>query len=191
MAVGGGVSRRGPDLHRDWFAADPLRREAREQVRLARRRAEPEDRRAAGGRELFVELELAARHVEEPAEVDVVGARGESAAHHVEVEAVVDAVHDHARALQPALQRVRVGDVDVLVALEAVVEPAERRSPLLEEPGHGAADRAGGAEDGDHCVAVPRRASSASCALSASHSSMRCSGSSGWRPVTSRRRSMR
>src|SRR5918992_2888158 len=42
-----------------------------------------------------------------------------------------------------------------------------------------------------HATRSPLRASSASLALTASQSSIRCEGSSGWRPVSSRRRSIR
>jgi hypothetical protein len=51
----------------------------------------------AGRTELVVELELAARRMKEPPEVDVVGAGLERAPHHLEVEAVVDAVDDDVR----------------------------------------------------------------------------------------------
>ena len=52
MAGGGGIARRGPDLHRHGFLPQAPGGRAREQVRLARRRAQAEDRRQPGGAEL-------------------------------------------------------------------------------------------------------------------------------------------
>ena len=189
----GSTPRHGIVYPYDSSSNGPRRRPYPSTPSAVRRSPGREDRTPAAGTgaELVVELELAARHVEEAAEVDVVGAGLERAAHDVEVEAVVDGVHDHPGALEPVSKRVGVGDVDVLVALEPEVQSPHRSSPGLEKAGHGPADRPGRAEHRDHGAAAPRRAARASCALSASHSSIRCSGSSGWRPVASRSRSIR
>jgi len=70
MAVCRAIAGRRPDLHRDRAAADALGREPREQVGLPGSRTEPEDRGAADRPELVVEVELATRHGEEPAEAE-------------------------------------------------------------------------------------------------------------------------
>ncbi len=90
--------------------------------------------------------------MEEPAEIDVVGARIERSVHDVEVEPVVEAVHADGRVGERSPKRLRVGRVDVLVPLEPEVGAADRRPPLLEEARDVPADRAGRTEHRDHCA---------------------------------------
>src|SRR5436190_19007999 len=139
----GGVARRSPDLERAWLSPEPLDRGAREQVRFSGSRADAEYGGARGGLEARVVLELPPRHVEQPAEVDVVAAALERRLHHVEVEPVVDAVDADGRAGERTAEARGVASVDVLVPLEPKVAPRDRHSPLLEERADDTADRAG------------------------------------------------
>ena len=146
----GGVARSRPDLQRPRLLPEPLRRRRRQQVRLAGRRAHPQQRTEPRRPELLVEPELLARHVVEAAEVDVVDARRERAAHDGEVEPVVRAVDDDRAAVQPAGDRRPDRTRRAPPPLEPRVPPHERRAPLLEEAGDAAPDRPGGSDDGDH-----------------------------------------
>ena len=121
----GRVARSRPDLERPGLLPEPLRRGRRQQVRLAGRRAHPQQRTQPRRPELLVQTELLARHVVEAAEVDVVDARRERAAHHRKVESVVGAVDDDRAAVQAAGDRGRIGRVERLVARPAA-HPAAR-----------------------------------------------------------------
>ena len=150
MIRGSRVARRGPDLHRQRIASQTPRRRSREQVRLPGSRAEPEHGGQAGRAKLVVQRELLARHVEEPAQVDVVRARSQRAAHHVEVQPVVRRVHDDLGALQRARERRSLARVHVLVSLEPEVPPRHVRAPLLEERRDVPPDSPSCPDDGDH-----------------------------------------
>jgi len=134
-------------------------------------------------RNVAVELELPAGHVEESAEVDVVSIGGEGASHHLEVEAIVGTVHTCARTLKSASTRIRIPRIHVPIAFEAEIQRPRGGAPAFEELDHLAADRPRCADDCDHAGTLPSLAFSAWRALTASQSSIRCPGSSGWRPV--------
>ena len=155
--------------------AEALDGRAREEVRLAGRRAHPEDRRELRAAEFVVELELLACHVEEPAQVDVVRAGAQRSPHHLEVEAVVGAVDADGRSVEGARDGIRVARVDELVAFQAEIARPVIGPPLFEEGADFPPDRSRSSDDRDH-AATPFLAERACLALTASQSSMRSSG---------------
>jgi 4-aminobutyrate aminotransferase/(S)-3-amino-2-methylpropionate transaminase len=144
------IPARGPDLQRDGQCVEPLDGRAGEQVRLPRRRAQAEDRRQAEFPELVVELELAASHVEETAEVDVVRTRLAAGPHDLEIQPVVGAVDTDDGAVEGTRDRGRVTRVHVLVAVEPGIATRGADASLVEEGDHLPPDRSGRADDRDH-----------------------------------------
>ena len=155
MLGGGGVARRRPDLEPLGRRTEPLGGRSGEEVRLPGRRAHAEHGGQAGRRELVVQLELLPGHMEEPAEVDVVRPRRQGTPHHVEVQPVVEAVHADVGAHEAVAERLRITGVEEFLVREAKVSPGDGRPPLLQEPRHVAADRAGASEHRNHAPFPP------------------------------------
>jgi hypothetical protein len=146
----GGIARRGPDLQRLGIFAQPRHGRRRQEVRLAGRRAHPEQRSQPALAELAVQLELLPRDVVEPAEVDVVRTRDEGALHHRQVEPVVGAVDADRAPLEDTSDGGGIRGVDLLLPLQPRVTLDERRLPGLEEARDVAPDRARCSDDGNH-----------------------------------------
>ncbi len=155
------VARRRPDLEPLGRLAESVGGRSGEEIRLPGRRAHAEHRCQAGRRELVVQVELLPRHVEEPAKVDVVRPCRQGTTHHVQIQSVVEAVHADVGANKAVAERFRIAGVEELLVRKAKVSPGDGRPPLLQEPCHVAADRAGASEHRNHAPFPPARAVSA------------------------------